>query len=98
MRNLLAAVALTFLAAPLPAQREGGGAVPRIPTGAFPRSAFIDAGAVEHRPVPPHTGPIPFPPVNRPWLKIETPHFIVISALTERATRATAHDLEKLTA
>ena len=63
----------------------------------FPRPGFIDPGTIERRPViPMHIGPIPFPP-DRPWLRIDTPHFILLSAIGENGARTVAHDLEKLT-
>ena len=51
---------------------------------------------VERRPVTPmHIGPIPFPP-ERQWLRLDTPHFIILSAIGEGGTRTVAHDLEKI--
>lgn len=93
-------IAAVLFAAPLIAQRNPRGSIPRAPrpgTG-FPRT-FPDPGSVERRPIlPAHTGPIPLPPPNRQWVRAETPHFVLIGATSEAAVRAVAHDLEKLTA
>jgi tetratricopeptide (TPR) repeat protein len=91
------AVAAAFLlvAAPLPAQRGAAGRVTPGSIG-FPRPGFINPGVIERRPVVPmHIGPIPFPP-ERQWLRFDTPHFILLSAIGENGTRAVAHDLEKI--
>ena len=104
--KVIAAAALLLVAAPLVAQRGGGpgglsgGAPGRVTGGSigFPRPGFLDPGVIERRPVVPmHLGPIPFPPASHPWIRVDTPHFILLSAIGEHGTRAVAHDLEKLT-
>ena len=104
MKRIAAAV-LLLAAAPLLAQRAGGrtgpGPISRVtPPGSIVRGpGFLDPGVEERRPVVPmHIGPIPFPPVNIEWLRADTPHFVIISAVGEHSTRSLAHDLEKLTA
>ncbi|PYQ28197.1 MAG: hypothetical protein DMF56_17335 [Acidobacteria bacterium] len=105
MKRIAAAV-LLLTAAPLLAQRSGGGRIggagpiTRVapPGGGFRVPGFLDPGVEERRPViPMHIGPIPFPPVNIEWLRADTPHFVIISAVGEHGTRSLAHDLEKLT-
>jgi len=104
MRSLAAAAAIILFAEPLAAQARGRAIVgppTRVPgrsgTG-IPNGAFLDPGVIERRPLPAKLGPIPFPPIERQWVKAETEHFILISGTGEHATRAVAHDLEKLTA
>ena len=104
MRSLAAAAAIILFAEPLAAQASGRSIVgppTRVPgrsgTG-IPNGAFLDPGIIERRPLPAKLGPIPFPPIERQWVKAETEHFILISGTGEHATRAVAHDLEKLTA
>lgn len=46
----------------------------------------------------PFVGPVAFPGASRPWIRIETPHFLLISSASERRTRTIARDLERLTA
>lgn len=105
MKRIAAAV-LLLTAAPLLAQRGGGriggpGPISRVvpPSGGFRSPSFLDPGVEERRPVVPmRVGPIPFPPPNIEWLRADTPHFVIISAVGEHGTRSLAHDLEKLTA
>lgn len=97
MKRLAVAAAFLLVAAPLPAQRGAAGRVTPGTIG-FPRPGFMDPGVIERRAVTPaHVGPIPFPPAELQWIRLDTPHFILISATGEHATRIVAHDLEKLT-
>ncbi|HJQ41363.1 MAG TPA: hypothetical protein VKB93_29840, partial [Thermoanaerobaculia bacterium] len=97
MKRIAVAAALFLVAAPLPAQRGAAGRVTPGSIG-FPRPGFMMPSVVERRPVVPmHIGPIPFPP-DRPWLRLDTPHFMLLSAIGENSTRVVAHDLEKVVA
>jgi tetratricopeptide (TPR) repeat protein len=101
VKTIAAAAVLLLVAAPLPAQRGGRpGQTARLApsSGSVGRIPFLDPGVVERRPViPMRIGPIPLPPANIEWMRAETQHFVVISAVGEHGTRALAHDLEKLT-
>lgn len=72
---------------------------PRVP-GPGPRS-FYPPRMVDTSPIHPRArgthGLIPFPP-DRPWLRLETPHFILFTSGSERHARTIADDFEKLTA
>lgn len=100
MSRALLALLVLLAADALLAQRRGG------TTRAPGRSGPIPGVGVpplvlrgEHqqgRPIRP--GPIPLPSPRRTWVRIETPHFTILSSAGARATRTIAHDLERLTA
>ena len=46
----------------------------------------------------PFVGPVPFPSSTNRWIRIETPHFQLISSAGERRTRGIAEELERLAA
>src|SRR5262245_47479322 len=102
MKPVAAAVALVLLGTPLAAQRWGGPTglvarhgVPRI-VPVYPRGTFIDPGIAERKAlVPMHIGPIPFPPEDRRWMRIETANFTIVSAVNEAFTRGVAYDIER---
>lgn len=105
MKAFTAAVVALLLAAPLAAQRgSSAGGASRVPGNVgwprFPhRPMPIGEIAVERRSTgTPFRGTIPLPPPERQWLRLDTPHFRIISSAGERRTRAIAEDFEKLTA
>ena len=92
-----AAVALVLLVA------ATAGAQPRIsnPRVPSPARGFYPPRTFDSSPIHPRATRtytvIPFP-ADRPWLRIDTPHFILFTSGSERAARAVAEDFEKLTA
>ncbi|HUP62590.1 MAG TPA: tetratricopeptide repeat protein [Thermoanaerobaculia bacterium] len=105
MKAIAAAAALLLAALPAVAQRGAGpggtsrvpgyAGWPRVPRGPLP----IGEIAPERRFTgAPFRGTIPLPPPERQWIRLDTPHFRIISSAGERRTRAIAEDFEKLTA
>lgn len=66
--------------------------IPNINTGA------PTMRSERHNGEPLEAGPIALPSERRAWVRIETPHFTILSSAGARTTRAIAHDLERLTA
>ena len=100
----LTVVLMLLLAIPSAFAQYSRGAVTRVPRGT-PRIGTSPSGLAQlirthpERDVAgkPFQGPVAFPSASRQWLRIETPHFVLISAAGERRTRAIAEDLERLT-
>ncbi|HEX8171456.1 MAG TPA: tetratricopeptide repeat protein [Thermoanaerobaculia bacterium] len=100
MKRTAVAVSLSLLVATVAAAQRagtGGGAVGRVerPAGGFrPPGIFLKPERVALRPYVPTQ--IPFPPPAKQWVRIETPHFVLLSSAGERRTRGIAVDLERL--
>jgi len=100
------AVALLLLVAALSAtaQRRGGPVTrvprnaPRIGTSPGVLSQITRTHPEREATGKPFRGPVAFPSASREWIRVETPHFVLISSAGERRTRAIATDLERLTA
>lgn len=79
--------------------------VNRAPTPSF-RVGVGPSAFDTYAPVPaerrtngkPFRGVVPVPPASRQWLRVETPHFIVMSSAGDHRARAVAEDLERLAA
>jgi hypothetical protein len=102
MKRAAALALLVAVAVPLAAQRGGaggaGGRITRTPgASGFPSGRFLDP-EIDQPIRAAHSGPIPFPATTRQWLRVDTPHFIILSALGERTSRLIAVELERLTA
>ena len=93
------AAALFLLAAATNAVGDGRIHAARIPQ---PGRSFNPPRSINNAPIHPRAtrtvGLIPFPPVDRAWIRLDTPHFIVFTSGSERAARTMADDFEKLTA
>lgn len=93
---------LVFLAAETLAQGRGNpptrapgriGPVPGIGMG----SGAPTIRSERHNGEPIKPGPIPLLPDRRQWVRIESPHFTILSSAGPRITRGIIHDLERLT-
>jgi Flp pilus assembly protein TadD len=67
-----------------------------------PGRQFLPPRAANTTPIHPRAhrteGAIPFPPPDREWIRLDTPHFILYTSGSERGARAMADDFERLTA
>ena len=103
MRRVAVALLAVVVAWPSIAQRRSG-PVTRAPrsSGLVPASGILTQITRTHpereATGKPFRGPVAFPSPAREWIRIETPHFVLISSAGERRTRAIATDLERLTA
>ena len=101
MKRIAAVLALVLLAAPLYAQRSRGigrGAARGGSAGATMLSPLLDTRQLQSHRSPVTRGPIPFPPVQKPWMRIDSTHFVFLSNAGERRTRGIVNDFESLAA
>ena len=94
------AIALSILL--LVAATAGAQGRIQSPRNTQPGRSFNIPRTLNNNPIHPRAtrtyGPIPFPPADRAWIRIDTPHFILFTSGRERAARSMADDFEKLTA
>jgi Flp pilus assembly protein TadD len=97
--SLTLGMTIVLLLAAVTAGAQARGRPPRIPP---PGRQFLPPRSVTTAPIHPRAhrteGPIPFPPAEREWLRLDTPHFILYTSGSERGARAMADDFERLTA